>query len=88
MAVCTDLISKAEDALSPCPAPSELNEAPMLASKVASGDLTPVAERLPDPEDSLIYVTAQGEEGKYGGTLRRVLIGPTDVSCNRARVDA
>ncbi len=88
MAVCTDLNSKAEDALSPCAVPAELNEAPMLASRVASGDLPPVAERLPDPEDSLIYVTAQGEEGKYGGTLRRVLIGPTDVSCNRARVDA
>lgn len=45
----------------------EYNEAPMLADKVAAGELPPVAERLPENP----VVTAPVEMvGKYGGTLR------------------
>ena len=51
------------------------NEAPMLADRVAAGDLPPVDERLPDaPEVIAPYETV----GTYGGTLRRVLGGSND----------
>ena len=47
-------------------------EAPMLAERVAAGDLPPVDERLPaEPE----VVTPLEAIGSYGGTLHRVLIG-------------
>lgn len=46
----------------------------MLAALVASGDLPPVDERL--PEEPLVHPVA--EIGKYGGTLRRGFTGPGD----------
>jgi peptide/nickel transport system substrate-binding protein len=50
-------------------------EAPMLADLVASGDLPPVAERLPlNPR----VVTPLEEVGQYGGTLRRAFKGISD----------
>jgi peptide/nickel transport system substrate-binding protein len=58
----------------PAAAPSMYNEAPMLAEMVAAGDLPPVDERL--PEEPLVHQVA--EIGKYGGTLRRGFLGPSD----------
>ena len=69
--------------LSMVPAPRQYSEAPMLAEMVASGDLPPVEERLPD-EPLVIQVQ---EVGKYGGTLRRAHLGPADASCNVGRVN-
>ena len=45
---------------------TSFNEAPMLAALVASGDLPPVAERLPD--DPLV-LEPLNEIGTYGGTI-------------------
>lgn len=42
-------------------------EAPMLATKVAAGELPPVEERL--PKNPLVLEPIEGI-GKYGGTLR------------------
>ena len=42
------------------------NEAPMLAARVATGELPPVEERLP-PEP--VVITPLEEVGQYGGTL-------------------
>jgi peptide/nickel transport system substrate-binding protein len=50
------------------------NEAPMLAEMVAAGELPPVDERL--PSEPLVEEVAQ--VGKYGGTLRRGFLGPSD----------
>ena len=46
---------------------AKFNEAPMLRTKVAQGELPPVEERL--PENPLVVVPWE-EIGKYGGTLR------------------
>ncbi len=63
--------------LDPAMFPTEFSEAPMLAEMVAAGELPPVEERLPDPED--IYVIEPLHEiGKYGGTWRRGFTGPAD----------
>ncbi len=43
------------------------NESPMLAAKVASGDLPAVSDRLPENPD---VVTPINEVGEYGGTMR------------------
>ena len=47
---------------------ADYQEAPMLAARVASGDLPPVEERLPD--DPLV-ITPVERIGKYGGTWRQ-----------------
>jgi peptide/nickel transport system substrate-binding protein len=50
-------------------------EAPMLAELVASGDLPPVAERIPvNPR----VITPYSEVGEYGGTWRRAFKGLSD----------
>jgi peptide/nickel transport system substrate-binding protein len=46
---------------------TEFKESPMLASKVSSGDLPPVKERLPD--NPCVFRTIE-EVGEYGGTMR------------------
>ena len=51
------------------------NEAPMLAERVAAGDLPPVDERLPNDAEVVAPFEAVGT---YGGTLRRVLGGSND----------
>lgn len=57
------------------PADTEQMEAPMLASRVAAGELPSLAERIPaeplvvEPVESL---------GKYGGTWRMALVGGQD----------
>lgn len=53
----------------------EYNEAPMLRTMVAAGELPPVEERL--PEEPLV-VTPVEEIGQYGGTLRRAWLGLAD----------
>ncbi|MCK5802599.1 MAG: ABC transporter substrate-binding protein [Lentisphaeria bacterium] len=56
------------------PAPS-YREAPMLAARVAAGDLPPVHERLPDSPQ---VVEPVAEVGVYGGTWRRLGVSPSD----------
>jgi peptide/nickel transport system substrate-binding protein len=50
----------------PVAAPGKYNESPMLASRVASGDLPPVEERL--PEEPLV-IEPYESIGEYGGTI-------------------
>jgi peptide/nickel transport system substrate-binding protein len=57
--------------------PTTFSEAPMLADMVAAGDLPPVEDRLPDPED-LMVIKPLHEIGQYGGTWRRAFTGPAD----------
>ena len=47
--------------------PKTFNEAPMLAALVATGDLPPVAERLPEQP---LMIKPANEIGQYGGTWR------------------
>jgi len=52
-------------------------EAPMLAAMVQAGELPPLDERLPlEP----LIVPVVEEIGQYGGTWRRVFLGPSDGS--------
>lgn len=55
--------------------PSSFQEAPMLAARVASGDLPPLAERL--PPNPFIHRVVESI-GEYGGTWRRAFTGPRD----------
>jgi peptide/nickel transport system substrate-binding protein len=65
------------------PAPvSMYNEAPMLQDMVASGELPPVEERL--PENPLV-IPVTDSIGEYGGIWRRGFIGPSDYN-NYVRV--
>ena len=57
------------------PKPSSFKEAPMLAARVAAGELPPVEERL--PENPLVLQPTDGI-GKYGGTWYRGFTGPAD----------
>ncbi|MBX3142345.1 MAG: ABC transporter substrate-binding protein [Trueperaceae bacterium] len=50
-------------------------EAPILAARVAAGELPPVAERLPT---NPLVIAVDQEIGKYGGVLRRGFTGPGD----------
>lgn len=54
------------------------NEAPMLAEKVAAGELPPLDERIPAEP---LVIEPFGEIGKYGGTMHRF-----DTSTNGARL--
>ncbi|MBN1429187.1 MAG: ABC transporter substrate-binding protein [Anaerolineae bacterium] len=51
---------------------SAYKESPMLADKVASGDLPPVEERLPETPR---VVEVLGEIGQFGGTMRQGFTG-------------
>ena len=57
------------------PVPIEFNEAPMLKAMVASGELPPVEERLPDEP---LVVRPFENVGKYGGTLNLIQRTVTD----------
>ena len=61
--------------------PTTFREAPMLAALVSQGELPALAERLPVPEDVLVIPGPEGI-GKYGGTWRRVFMGPGDSGMN------
>jgi peptide/nickel transport system substrate-binding protein len=63
--------------------PEEVHEAPDLFALVAQGKLPPVAERL--PQEPLIMQTVE-EIGTYGGTWRRVAVGPGDVGVVDSRL--
>ena len=56
-------------------APSQYNEAPMLAELVAQGQLPPVDQRLPT-NPTVIEVVER--TGNYGGTMRRAFKGVSD----------
>ncbi len=49
------------------------HESPMLAAKVAAGELPPVEERL--PENPRVVPSLTGEQGVYGGELRVGFVG-------------
>lgn len=59
----------------PVAAPTQFNEAPMLADLVASGDLPAVDERL--PANPMVMPVAE-MTGNYGGTFRRGFKGVSD----------
>jgi peptide/nickel transport system substrate-binding protein len=64
--------------------PTSFNEAPMLAERVAAGELPPVEERLPK---DLMVIQPVDEIGRYGGTWRRGFTGPGDNE-NGNRINA
>jgi peptide/nickel transport system substrate-binding protein len=57
-------------------AQKKYNEAPMLAELVKQGKLPPVNQRL--PEQPLVLKPPE-KIGKYGGTLRTAMLGPSDT---------
>jgi peptide/nickel transport system substrate-binding protein len=57
--------------------PTKFSEAPTLAARVASGELPPVEERLPNAEEVMV-VAVVDRIGDYGGTWRRAFTGPND----------
>lgn len=54
----------------------EYNESPMLAERVAAGQLPPVAERLPEEP---AVITPVEEIGQYGSTIRVASLSPTEL---------
>ncbi|MGI6209819.1 MAG: ABC transporter substrate-binding protein, partial [Anaerolineae bacterium] len=58
-------------------APSRYNEAPMLAERVAAGELPPVDERL--PVEPLVQPVVD-EIGEYGGTWHRAAVSASDTA--------
>jgi peptide/nickel transport system substrate-binding protein len=63
---------------------SGAKESPMLAEMVASGEILPLEERL--PENPLV-VQVVDSIGKYGGTMRRTYLGPSDGGITRLMAD-
>jgi peptide/nickel transport system substrate-binding protein len=63
--------------------PEEVKESPGLFTMVAQGKLPPVAERV-SMEPRVMQV--EEEIGQYGGTWRRVSIGPGDVGVINSRL--
>ncbi|MGI6209723.1 MAG: ABC transporter substrate-binding protein [Anaerolineae bacterium] len=61
----------------PAEAPTRYSEAPMLAEKVAAGELPPVDERL--PVEPLVQEVVD-EIGQYGGTWHRAAVNAGDTS--------
>lgn len=70
------VVSACAPAASVTPTPSVQagkGESPMLAAKVAAGELPPVSERL--PENPKVVKSLSGEQGVYGGELRAGFTG-------------
>jgi peptide/nickel transport system substrate-binding protein len=66
--------------MSPAKAQGPYGEAPMLAEKVAAGELPPVEERL--PENPRVVELAEGDTiGVYGGIWNRAWRGINDFHC-------
>ncbi|MEM7132503.1 MAG: ABC transporter substrate-binding protein [Chloroflexota bacterium] len=63
------------DAAAPAVAPTQFQEAPMLADLVAAGELPSVDERLPT---SPVVAAVHEGIGNYGGTIRRGFKGVSD----------
>jgi peptide/nickel transport system substrate-binding protein len=57
--------------------PTEFNEAPELAAMVEAGELPPLEERLPEPED-LLVIKPLNQIGIYGGVWHRGFTGTAD----------
>lgn len=57
----------------PAPPASKYNESPMLADKVAAGELPPVDQRL--PENPRVVKALTSEQGVYGGEMRIGFVG-------------
>ena len=55
----------------------QYNQAPMLEELVQAGQLPPVEERLPIPEDVAVVQPVE-QIGQYGGTWHRPIFGPAD----------
>ena len=62
---------------------SQYNEAPMLADMVANGEIPPVDERLPA---NPMVIQPLDDIGQYGGTWRRIGVGPGDAGIFRYRL--
>jgi peptide/nickel transport system substrate-binding protein len=58
---------------------TKFNQAPELDEKVKRGELSPVEERLPHPEDILVIEPVEGI-GKYGGEAVSNAVGPNTWS--------
>lgn len=58
---------------------TKFNQAPELDEKVKRGELPPVEERLPHPEDILVIEPVEGI-GKYGGEAVSNAVGPNTWS--------
>jgi peptide/nickel transport system substrate-binding protein len=63
--------------LDPAKFPTRFQESPLLAEQVRLGRLPPVHERI--GQDPLVIEPVH-EIGRYGGTLHRAFIGPSDFS--------
>jgi peptide/nickel transport system substrate-binding protein len=78
-AISRDLIGRLEGpevVVDPALWPKQFQEAPMLASRVSSGGLPPVKDRIgADP----LVIKPVHEIGKYGGTWHQGFTGPGDV---------
>ena len=58
---------------------AEYQESPILAARVAAGDLPPVSERLPEVPFVATMDKPWQSAGKYGGTLRVLMGGSRDL---------
>ena len=65
-------------------APTEYNEAPMLAARVAAGELPPVDQRL---GNNPLVTPVVESIGRYGGEWFRVYTGAADIYCNSSKVN-
>lgn len=54
-------------------------EVPVLADRVASGELPPVSERLPEPPMTVDFAARGQELGRYGGTMRMLMSRSKDT---------
>ena len=73
LAATVSILSLMHFGCGPCLA---FNEAPVLAPRVASGELPPVDQRLPA---SPVVVTPVDRPGTYGGVWRRAYTGLSDL---------
>ena len=61
-----------------CPTPKSFQESPMSAALVRQGAIPPLQDRLPVPEDVLIYMPGD-EIGVYGGQMRATTSGNIEL---------
>jgi len=75
------LMACAADAAAVPALQEELQETPLLSQQVATGELAPIARRLPDPPyvDTLSTTQADTEQGQQGGSIRLLMGKAKDV---------
>ena len=66
-------------AASPAGSASLMSEPPILAEKVASGDLPPMNKRLPAKPKILDFAATEKQSGRYGGRLRMLMGKAKDI---------